>query len=300
MDWKELELSDKDLINSYFKNSISEASELTFTNLFLWRAGYDIQYKIIEGMLCIRHVDIMRQPLLFIPLGCSSTANVCGLVISELMKEWNTRTFPLILSPLTKQQADTIMNSFPGKFDFYEESTSSDYIYSIPELINLQGRKFHNKKNMVNRFKRDHGFEYLPITSDIIDDVVTAAEEWCEIKDCENYIELEHEKEGIFECLENFQKLDCDGGVIRIDGKIIAFTFGEALTDNMAVIHIEKADPRIIGSYQIINQQYLAHRWSGYKWVNREGDMGIEGLQQAKLSYNPVRMIRKYSLKQKR
>jgi uncharacterized protein len=294
MDWKDLELSDKELIDSFLKYNNSEASELTFTNLFLWRAGYDIRIKIVDDFLCIRHLDIMRQPMLFIPLG---KGNPCKVIV-DLMKEMNERTFPLQMSPMTKEQIDSVMSCMSDTFNYYSEPDHTDYIYSIQDLINLPGRKFHDKKNMVNRFIRDNKFEYLPITEDLLDDVTAAAEEWCELKNCENFADLEHEKEGIFECLENFRELDCDGGVIRVEGKIIAFTFGEALTDDMVVIHIEKADPRIPGSYQIINQQYLFHRWADYKWVNREGDMGIEGLKKAKLSYNPIRMIEKYGLKQ--
>ncbi|HPT71809.1 MAG TPA: phosphatidylglycerol lysyltransferase domain-containing protein [Candidatus Cloacimonadota bacterium] len=294
MDWKDLELGEKNLLNTYLKRYKSEASELNFTNLYLWREGYDITYKFIGDFLCVRHLDVMKKPFHLSPIGTGDVKPV----LLELMEESNDNNVPLMLSPITKDKVDEYSKLCPGRFDCFLERENSDYVYSIEELINLEGRKFHDKKNMINRFMKDNQFEYLPITSDIIQDVEASAEEWCIIRNCEDYIELENEKSGIFECLEHFSKLDCDGAAIRVNGKIIAFTFGELITDDMVVIHIEKADPRIPGAYQMINQQFLLNKWSSYKWVNREGDMGMEGLRKAKLSYNPIRMIDKYCLRQ--
>jgi len=115
-----------------------------------------------------------------------------------------------------------------------------------------------------------------------------------DIKKAEREIMLAYEKEAIEDILTNFEKLDFKGGVLYANGEICAFTVSEQLTKDMAVIHIEKANTDFNGAFAAINQMNLENTWSHLKYVNREEDLGIEGLKKAKKSYRPCRMIDKY------
>jgi hypothetical protein len=102
------------------------------------------------------------------------------------------------------------------------------------------------------------------------------------------------EERAIYEALHNMDNLDFKGGVIHINGKVEAFALGEQLNPQTAVIHIEKANPAFDGLYQLINQEFCAHEWKDIPYINREQDLGEEGLRKAKLSYHPHHLVNKY------
>ena len=140
---------------------------------------------------------------------------------------------------------------------------------------------------------------YLPITKDIIPKCREELNDWYENKSPElpNDPFLALERAAINEVLDNFCDFNIKGGAVELDGKIIAFTFGEQLNTDTAVIHVEKADPEVRGAYPAINQGFVAHEWSNMKYINRQEDMGLEGLRKAKESYKPVKMIEKFNAK---
>jgi hypothetical protein len=133
----------------------------------------------------------------------------------------------------------------------------------------------------------------------LIDEVLQLQEDWCEFKECADNQDLFLEDQAIYEALKNYRLLKFKGGVVLIDGKVEAFSFGEILNPETAVIHVEKANPEIPGLYTAINQMFASDSWSDVKYINREQDLGLEGLRKAKESYYPVHMIEKYVLKEK-
>ncbi len=120
------------------------------------------------------------------------------------------------------------------------------------------------------------------------------AEKWCKIRRCEDDMNLLSESEAVRESLVNFPVLKIDGGVILIDGKVEAFTLGELLNDQTAVVHIEKANPENPGLYAMINQQFCENRWRDLLYINREQDLGEPGLRKAKLSYYPDHFVESF------
>ena len=129
----------------------------------------------------------------------------------------------------------------------------------------------------------------------MVPDCIALYEHWSEEKD-EPSVQLEDEKRSVFLALNNMDVLGLTGGAIYLNEKLCAFTVGERLLPQMQLIHIEKANTDIDGLYPIINQQYILHECEGVEWVNREEDMGLEGMRKAKRSYNPARMVEKYML----
>jgi hypothetical protein len=149
-------------------------------------------------------------------------------------------------------------------------------------------------KNHINRFNKKHDWEYSPLTPELIAECLELQEEWCRLKQCVESPSLLSEEQAIIEALTHIELLKYKGGVIRIQGKVEAFTLGELLNPETVVIHIEKGNPKLTGLYPMIQQQFLAEEWSDIPYVNREQDLGIQGLRKAKSSYNPEFMVNKY------
>jgi len=169
-----------------------------------------------------------------------------------------------------------------------------DYVYDRESLATLKGKKLHGKRNHINKFMKTYpDFEYKKLDTSMIAECLDLYDEWSSHKD-ETTIEAYDEKTSVCLALKNMDALGLTGGCIVLEGQIVAFTVGERLLPHMQLIHIEKANYEIEGLYPVINQQYVLHECQGVTLVNREEDMGIEGMRKAKHSYQPVKMIKKY------
>ena len=188
---------------------------------------------------------------------------------------------------LSEPMVDKLLSDCPGMFRKEESIDDEDYIYETEKLISLSGKKYHSKRNFVNRFEASYSYEYMPLTGENALSCLPALEEWF-ARHHEKMLFYFDEHEAILELLHNFDALGLKGAAIKIDGKIRAMTIGEFLPPDTAHIIIEKADIDYPGLYAVINQKFLEHEWAGTKLVNREEDMGVEGLRKAKQSYHPV------------
>jgi uncharacterized protein len=290
MDWKEITIGDKDFIDRFLARNQPEASDYTFTNLFIWHFSRQIHLAVAEDFLCIRVTYPNREPLAMMPIGTGDPAGV----FERLAEDFHQRGLRFRMRAVTKETAAAVERALPGRFAFAPEPDRFDYVYSVDELVRLEGARFKPKRNHINVFKETYNYRYYPLLPDLLPDVARSEIEWCKKRDCESQEDLENEKKGILEAASHYDILCFQGGVLKVDGRTVAFTFGEPLTKDTVVIHIEKADPDIRGAYQMINQQFLENEFPHMTWVNREEDLGIEGLRKAKLSYNPARMVEKF------
>jgi hypothetical protein len=171
-----------------------------------------------------------------------------------------------------------------------------DYVYSVPELIELKGNKFHKKKNLLRQFRKQYQAEYVPLDLSRIEQALTLQTEWCLWRECEDSSTLEMENRAILATFSDWRRLEgLFGGGLTVEGTMVAFTVAEPLDEKTLVIHFEKACPTYKGIYQAINQIFLEQEGNGYSYVNREQDLGDPGLRQAKQSYNPVGYMKKFS-----
>jgi hypothetical protein len=177
------------------------------------------------------------------------------------------------------------------------DQDNSDYIYRAQDLIQLSGRKYHRKKNHLNKFLKNVRFEYRDLDIELVECFIDMQESWCRLKDCIDKPELLSEDYAVHVALKYFEELEYKGGAIQIDSRIEAFALGEGLNPDTAVIHIEKANPDIPGLYTAINQLFCEHAWHDMEYINREQDLGVEGLRSAKESYYPHHMVNKYSIR---
>lgn len=288
---KALSLEDKVIFDEFFRADPPRASEYTFTNLFMWRRKYHPTWTTAHGCLLIIMNPLDGEPFGLFPVG-SSNKRPALKILSKLLLELSN------CSSICRVQSDVI-DQFVDKSEFEIEydRDNSDYVYLSDDLIQLRGNKYHRKKNHLNRFKKSWNFEFRHLDISLIDEVLELQEDWCEIRDCADSPDLLHEDQAVYEALKNYLELGFKGGAILINGKVEAFSFGELLNPETAVIHIEKANPEIPGLYTAINQMFAMGSWSDVKYINREQDLGLEGLKKAKESYYPDHLVEKYVLK---
>ncbi len=296
LELQEITISKKDELNQYLRRRCSQNSEFTFTNLFMWRKSYDIRYLILDDMLCLmpKHGDGPRSatfPIGFV--GEDGSERDIKDVVNTLIEECKNYGCQPLLRLYDERALNKLIETFPGKFLITEDVNSFDYVYRTEDLINLTGKKYHAKKNHINKFKSLYSWEYQSISKDNLDECLALFEKWEEQKG-ENTYGLDEEKEAVQELFRHWEDLDVRGGCIRVDGKMIAFSVGEPLCGKTAVIHLEHADTEYQGSFAIMNQQFLEHEWSDFEFVNREEDMGIPGMRRVKESYRPAYMVKKY------
>jgi hypothetical protein len=290
--FKEIDISMKDTVKGFLSEFSLEASEYTFTNMFAFKLTYDFRVSLLkDNLIILREAEPVSA---FCPVGNSVTTEVLDEIFYYLKKN-NSK-------PCLERVPESFVKAYlneNSKYTAEEERDHFDYVYDAKELIELKGRKYHDKKNRVNKFRSSYKYEYQTLTPDLIDECLEFEDYWCEVKECEKYYGLNRERCAVLAMLNNFRDLDIKGGLIRIEDRIAALALGERFLSDTFVIHAEKANPDIPGLYQIINQEFLMHEAVDCRFVNREQDLGIQGLRNAKLSYNPVRFIKKYRIQEK-
>ncbi len=293
---KEISINDKDCFDKYFKTADVLASELTFTNLFMWKEHYKIRYGIINHFLCIMSVKDGLNPFCFFPVGDYNRAEELKKTIETLKEYFDSEGWELIFSRVTKQQEE-ILDNIGIEYNAIEDRDNADYVYTVKSLSTLSGKKLDGKRNHINKFKKLYSYEYEEMLPENIQECKNIVEKWYRQRVKSGDESLSHERIATLELLDNYGILGLKGGLIRVDGKAEAFTVGEQLNKNTAVIHVEKANAEIHGLYAVINQQFINNQWLHLEYVNREQDMGIAGLRKAKLSYNPDHLVEKYTIK---
>lgn len=288
---KKLTIEDKDLVDSFLKKEKSENSELTFTNLFMWRNSYNVEFAVVFDMLVIMSKHLDAPSIVYLPIGDGDFKSALEMVIKHYKEKGEV--FKLRIS--SEADIEKLENSFPGFFEIKEDVDSNDYVYNADDLENLKGKKYHAKRNFINRFKNNYDYVYETMNPEMKSECLKLFDKWYDEKKDE-VAGVDEQKEAVSELLENWEKLDIKGGCLKVDEKMIAFSFGEELiSDNeMAVIHLEHADVSYDGAFPMMNNSFVKNEWSSYKYINREEDMGLEGLRKAKQSYYPVKMARKY------
>ena len=265
----------------------------------MWRTPYHIQWAVEDGVLYMIN-EFEGQLAALEPFG---PVEKWGEATEKLLALFRERKRPLYLMGIEKDYAEFLAGYTGVKFTVTEDRDNEDYVYLAEKLISLSGRKLHSKKNHLNAFHKLYPqAEYLPITQELIPLCRKELESWYHLR-AETLREEEqeddpfigYERAAIHEIFDNYADFQLKGGVIRIDGRVVAFTFGEQLNDDTAVIHVEKADPSVRGAYPAINQGFVAHAWADMKYINREEDMGLPGLRKAKESYKPEKMIEKFN-----
>ncbi len=288
--YQDLELEHQDDIGFFLRHDQPQTSELTFTNLFMWRDFYRPVWRRAAGCLAIIMRPDSARPYALPPVPGPDGDPMAAL--KELMSELKAMGAPPEAHRVGADFVESYLDrdGFSAKLD----RDQSDYVYLTQDLIQLSGNRFHKKKNHLNKFLKTMQYHYKPLDHETVECVLEMQESWCQLRDCQTNEGLMNEDRAIFEALTNFDRLGYLGGAIVINDVVEAFSLGEPLNQDTAVIHIEKANPEIPGLYAAINQMFAVNAWSEMTFINREQDLGLEGLRKAKESYNPHHLVDKY------
>jgi hypothetical protein len=262
------------------------ASDYSFFNLWAWAEDYGLRWAWEEDLVWIKQTQ--PEAFYWAPIGPWDRI------------DWQNRIERLagshtVFIRAPQKLVDIWSEVTVDKAGVTEERGHWDYLYSISDLIELKGKRYHKKKNLLNQFVTKYEYTYRPLEAGLIDQALGMQEAWCTWRDCESSEVLSAENKAIERILNAWQRFDgVQGGAIMTNGAMVAYTVAEKLTPDSIVIHFEKGDTQYKGVYQAINQMFLANSASGFSLVNREQDLNDEGLRKAKLSYHPVEFIKKY------
>ena len=262
------------------------SSDYSFMNIWGWAEDYELTWAWSDDCVWIR--QSRPEIMYWAPVGPWFDIDWH----ERLTNEPGGRT---VFIRIPDKLAEHWQTTLKDRATFEEERGHWDYVYSVQELIDLKGNRFHKKKNLLNQFIKKYEYTYVPFEPELIGQAMDMQESWCAWRDCESSDVLMAENQAITRVLENWEQLRGPlGGAIMVDGTMVAYTVAEALTPQSVVIHFEKGDTRFKGVYQAINQMFLAHSARDFVTVNREQDLNDEGLRKSKLSYNPTELLRKF------
>ena len=287
-DIRHLTLTDRSLVMEYLHRYPPEISEHTFTNLFIWQPSRPIFFDEIDNSL-IFLVKSASDEEEYILCGPPVGDIVIPNIISAMGN--NARGSSVIGAIRIPDKHTT--NLPPGEYRVTEDRDNADYVYRVSDLAELRGRNFSKKRNKIKQCLNKHLCEYVPITSELIAECEIMQENWCKTRDCGRNPGLCNEANAIAETFAHFDDFGLLGGAIRVDGTIQAYAIAEELHPGTAVWHFEKAMADIPGLGQLINQWFSRYGLSGFDYVNREQDLGVPGLRQAKESYFPHHLVGK-------
>ena len=290
--FKDISIEDKAMVQAYTLSSSRRNCDLSFSNLYSWRFLYHTQVAETGGFLLIKF-RAEGHAVYMMPVGEGDLRPVLTAMKEDAEAEGETFRMQGVCSHM---RAD-LEQVAPDCFAFTADRDYYDYIYLRSDLATLRGKKYQPKRNHINRFVRMYpDYEYRELTPDLIPECLQLAEQWCRTNETteEERRELEDEHRSLTDALLHFEQLDLLGGVLHVDGHIVAFTFGTPINRQTFDVCVEKADVKVEGSYAMINYEFANRIPEQYTFVNREEDLGLEGLRKAKLSYYPEMLLEKW------
>jgi len=289
LEFKYPTIEDKKWIQPILSDGGYMGSENAFGTLFIWSETYHSKVCRHNGSILLCSGE--HSHTYNFPIGKDDLTDV----LSAMIENSRENNMEFRMWGMTQAEITLMEQAMPNTFEYELDRNGSDYVYNTEDLIHLAGRKFHSKRNHLTKFKRTYSYTYEGITLQNLPDCVQIAKDWCIANGCNKENGLDKEGCALRKAFGNYEQLGLLGGLIRIEGKPVAFTIGEEINPNIFLLHFEKALNDYDGLYAAINQEFAEHQLAGYQYVNREEDMGIEGLRKAKLSYNPAFLLQKYS-----
>ena len=291
IDFQRVNLSCKDSYESILMSCPERGCEYSFANIYLW----GLQNLAFRHGCAIRFSHYYGRSSYPYPIGNGDKQ----AAIAEILQDARERGIPCRLSCMTSADVQELEFLFPGKFYIHVDRDSFDYVYDIHDLADLRGRKFQSKRNHFNRFCAEHPHHrVLPMTCEGMPQVKKFLEDWyARRRESDPLGDYMMESVALARLFNHCGELDMEGLVLMDGEEILAFTIGSRLSKDTFDIHFEKAREDVPGAYNAINchfARYLRMKHPEILYLNREDDMGLEGLRNAKLSYRPHHMVEKY------
>lgn len=289
--FERLDLYQKAKYDSYLMNCGQRGCEYSFVNLFLWGR----QKAAFRGDRLLLFSQFDRRSIYPFPVGPGDLKPVLDAIIADAA----ARGIPCYLTSMTKEDCDRVEALYPGAFRFHPDRDVFDYVYHIDDLADLKGRKFQKKRNHLHRFEEAHSeAQFLPLDASTQVATYCMLRRWYENRlSSDPHADFHLEELALNRAFTFQHQLGMEGLVLVENGEVLAFTMGSRLNETTFDIHFEKAREDVDGAYPAINRafaRYLREKYPQVRYLNREDDMGIDGLRKAKLSYNPAYMQEKY------
>src|SRR3989338_2885417 len=282
-DFKPVEIEDKQIFDEFFLKYPPSISEFTFTNIFSWRLAKKHEFSVLDSHLIISFFASSKRKF-YQPVGA-----IPEKIMLKIFEKFPDSSFERV----EKGVAEKLTN-----LNVRHDRDMDDYIYKLSELMELKGDKYSPKRNFIRRCE-----EYSPQVCILDDDTAESffemQEKWCSKRNCSADKSLYAEDIAVKEALANFKEFNLFGICVRINNKIAAFAIGEPLNKNIFVEHFEKADPSFVGIHQYLLHKFVSKIPERFEFINREQDLGIEGIRKSKLSYYPIRIVEKFSVRKK-
>ncbi len=289
LDFKHISIDDRaEYEKLLFADTAGRGCEFSFANLYLWG-----RQTIANSHGCIlMFSQFDRRSVYPYPLGDGDVKGAIDAIISDS----NKRGIPCRITGVRPEQREFIEKSFPEKFRFHTDRGSYDYVYLIDDLAELAGKKYDGKRNHINKFKKKYPeYRVEPISAQNIALAEEMVREWYLSKeDAESDFHME--KAALARAFRDYEALGLEGLLLSVDGKVIALTMGSKLSHDTLDVHFEKALAGFDGAYAMINcefAKYIREKYPEIKFLDREEDMGLEGLRRAKESYQPHHLVEK-------
>lgn len=284
-EFKKITAEDFGTLKTYLDREHFHACDYSAGNLVLWSGVYETSFAIAEDTLFIRFQTGGTVNFTF-PMG----ARDLGAAFAWLHAYCERAQCAFRMNVVEPEMFARIEATFPGKYDIAYSRDNADYLYNATELASFSGKRYHGKKNHVNEFKRSYpDWRYEPITDESTPACIEMVKDWCAENGCCNDRSKAAEVCVLIKALQNRPALGLSGGYLLADGRIVALALGERCGD-MIIEHFEKAFADVPGAYPMICQQFVLHEAGSAALVNREEDLGVEGLRKSKLSYRPALM----------
>ena len=299
-----ISLDKREEFDSFVNKFPHETSGLSFSSIYMWSREYTYTYEIINDYLCMAGLsnfkDEEEAPFLFPILprnGRCDTSKLAG-TLESLIQRFSELKKPFVMRLIPPHLREIYEEAMPGRFVFIDDPSNYDYIHRVSDLAELKGKAFHGKKNHLNRFNCEYGSscEVFPMSSELATetlDLVKRINDAKKVSYCERIL-LEGEYEMMEKVLPDFERIGLEGVALRIGGILQGIAFGGPLGEDTIVEHVEKANVEYNGIYQKLNNEFCKSLQGRYEYVNREEDMGLEGLRKSKMSYKPIRLVDKY------
>lgn len=281
-DFKRVTIDDKKIFDSYLRRFPQKHSDASFITIITWDSYSPCSYAEADDHLIFRSEKNGRMTY-YSPIGRYSPE-----LLEEVLALAKEDGNKIALYFLDDTYLEYMENNRP-ETPVYLSNAFREYYYKTSELANLSGRKYLNIRGQINKFNSQYKYKTEPISSSNLSEVREMVEEWCAVKHCENNEFMREEANAVKKALELWDSLDCDGLVIRIipENKIAAISVWEGISRDTAIIHFEKGFASYKGIYKIVNLETAKALENKYIWINRESDVDVPGLREAKLRYHP-------------
>ena len=293
LDFQPIKLEDQERVDRYLIEAKSQNYDECFATLYTWKDTFHTEIVEAEGCLLVRMQE-GESPVYLFPIGGDLKAGM-----QLLMDEHRENGLPLWLGSITRKNMENLEEAFPGEFEFERRRDMDDYIHLTESLAQFKGKSFHGKRGHVKKFKTLYNHEYRRMMPELVPEVLKMNKIWCRGHSYDDDDAALHEKLAAELLLNNLEELRGEGGVLLVDGVVVAASAGTPIYpgSDTIVVQFEKGLTEYEGVYSAICNFFMEDCSSRYRYANREEDLGIPGLRKSKLSYNPEILLEKYVAK---